>query len=79
MDMDDERLRAFVKEELDRREAEVQSRCMHLEGSIIPGGDLDTVQCNACMKLLGSGDFDAPGPGQPTSTFMESHHMRRSQ
>ncbi|KKM86936.1 hypothetical protein LCGC14_1273970 [marine sediment metagenome] len=76
MEVSNEQLRALVREEVDRREAEVQSRCMHLEGSIIPGGNINTVQCNSCMKVLNSEDFDAPGPGQPSTPFMESHYTR---
>jgi len=79
MEVSGEQLRALIREEVDRREAVVQSRCMHLEGSIIPGGNLDTVQCNACGKLLDSTDFDAPGPGQPSTPYLESHHMRGGQ
>ena len=76
MEVSDERLRTLIREEVDRRDAKRQSRCMHLEASIIPGGNIDNLQCNACGKVLGSEDFDAPGPGQPSTPYMESHHMR---
>lgn len=79
MEVNDEQLRTLIREEADRREALVQSRCMHLEGSILPGCDINTVQCNACRKILTPEDFDAPGPGQPPSPYMESHHMRGGQ
>lgn len=75
MEISDGRLRAFVREELDRRDAERHSRCLHLEGTIPPGCDVNTVQCNACGKILTSEDYEAPGPGQPASAFMERHHM----
>ena len=75
METNDEQLRILIKEEVDRREALVQSRCMHLEGSILPGCDINTVQCNACHKILTPEDFDAPGPGQPSTPYMERHYM----
>ena len=74
MEIDREQLRTLIKEEVDRREAEVQSRCMHLEGSILPGRDINTVQCNACKKILTPEDWDAPGPGQPSNPYMERHY-----
>jgi len=52
---DDERLRAFVREELDRREAEEQRTCLHPEGMIYPGAK---VKCMVCRKVMDQDDLD---------------------
>ena len=72
--MDDERLRAFVKEEFDRREAEKQKLCPHSEGKIPPGGNLDDLMCAACNKVLDESDLDAPGSESPPTAYVKSWH-----
>ena len=72
--MDDERLRAFVKEELDRREAEAQKLCPHIEGKIPPGGNLDNLMCAACGKVLDESDLDGSGSEPPSTPGMAKYH-----
>jgi hypothetical protein len=77
MDMDDERLRAFVKEELDRREGEKQARCLHPTGSIPPGGNIDNITCDSCGWIFDSQDdnclADTPS-GPPSAHGLDRWH-----
>ena len=72
--MDDERLRAFVREELDRREAEAQKLCLHVEASIPPGCDINTIRCNACGKIIDKSDLDGTGSGLPSTPHMQRYY-----
>jgi hypothetical protein len=72
--MDDERLRAFVREELDRREAEAQKLCLHVEASIPPGCDINTIRCNACGKIIDESDLDGPGSESPPPAQVKNWH-----
>ena len=53
-DIDDDRLRTIVREELDRRERETQSACYHRRSGTM---DINlTVKCDECNKILGDDD-----------------------
>ena len=76
--MDDERLRAFVREEFDRRAAEKQRLCMHPEGTILPGKNLE-VRCNLCDKIMDEHDLEnAYGGLEPSLSPIEQRHVGRA-
>ncbi len=67
LDFDDERIRALLREELDRREAEKQHACLHRRsGTILSSG---VVRCDDCQKILDLDDkYNAyAGPPAPLS------------
>ena len=63
-DIDDDRIRALLSEELDRREKEKQKLCYHRKsGTFI---DMYTVKCDECGKIMGDYEKENAFAGMET-------------
>ena len=63
-DIDDDRIRRLLSEELDRRDEEKKELCHHNKsGTLI---DMYTVKCDECGKIMGDYEKENAFSGMPT-------------
>ena len=64
LNLEDERVRAIICEELDRRKIEAQRLCQHRRSGTIMAGGL--VRCDECGKTMGEYELEnAYAGGEP--------------
>jgi hypothetical protein len=74
-DLDDDRIRQLLREELDFREKEAQDRCSHSRSGFIMNG---AVRCDDCSKIMGEYELDNAYCGQtPPLSKAEKLHVGR--
>lgn len=79
--LDDDKIRALLNEELDRRDKEKQDLCTHFKsGTIrITGENLFEVVCDDCGKVMGEQERRNAFADESTSSFtsIETRHSNK--
>ena len=80
-DLDDDRIRALLREELDQREKEKQDLCDHFKSGTIrsTGENSFEVICDSCGKVMGEQERRNAYSGEKNSPFVsiETRHSQK--